>query len=190
MKHGARKPRFRISLQTTLVTIAGLYASYFLNFIVPMDLRAYGIRPRDMGGLWGILCSPFLHGNYQHLLANTGALFVLLMAAFAFSRKLTWIAILIISVVGGGLVWIFGTANTIHIGASGIIFGLIGFLLFIGFFRREWTAFFVSLAICFLYGGALLSLLNVVPGISWSGHFFGFVAGVMAAWWTKVAKTS
>ena len=84
----------------------------------------------------------------------------------------------------------FGTANTIHIGASGLIFGLIGFLLFSGIFRREWTALFVSLAIGFFYGGALLSLLSVVPGISWSGHFFGFLAGVMAAWWTKANKTS
>jgi membrane associated rhomboid family serine protease len=95
------------------------------------------------------------------------------------------IAILIITLLGGGLVWVFGTANTIHIGASGLIFGLIGFLLFSGIFRREWTALFVSLAIGFFYGGALLSLLSVVPGISWSGHFFGFLAGVMAAWWTK-----
>jgi len=153
-----------------------------------MDLRTYGIRPREVEGLWGIFCSPFLHGNFGHLLANTGALFGLLTVAFVFSRKLTWIAILTITLLSGGLVWVFGTANTIHIGASGLIFGLIGFLMFIGFFRREWTALFVSLAIGFLYGGALLSLLNVVPGISWSGHFFGFIAGVMAAWWTKANK--
>ena len=188
MKRKTHKPRFFSSLQTALLGIAILFFIYFLNFFVPMDLRAYGIRPREVDGLWGIICSPFLHGNYSHLLANSGALFALLMVAFTFSRKLTLIAIVIITLLGGGLVWVFGTVNTIHIGASGLIFGLIGFLMFIGIFRREWATLFLSLAVCFLYGGALISLLIVVPGISWSGHFFGFLAGVLAAWWTKTAK--
>ena len=189
MKRRPRKSRLWSGLQTALIAVAILYAIYLLNYIVTTDLRIYGIRPREIEGLWGILCSPFLHGNHRHLFANTGALFALLLAAFTFSRKLTWMALIIIALVGGGLVWVFGTANTVHIGASGLIFGLIGFLMFIGFFRREWAALFVSLAVFLLYGSALLSLLSVVPGVSWSGHFFGFLAGVMAAWWTKAAKT-
>ena len=84
--------------------------------------------------------------------------------------------------------WLSGKSNTIHIGASGIIFGLIGFMMFIGVFRREWIALIVSLAIFFCYGGLLLSLLVHQPGISWEGHFFGFLTGVMAAWWTKAEK--
>ena len=98
-------------------------------------------------------------------------------------------AIGIISILGGGLVWIFGKANTIHIGSSGIIFGLIGFLMFIGVFRREWRALAASAVIFFLYGGALLSLFYTLPGISWEGHFFGFLSGVLAAWWTKSTKS-
>lgn len=188
MKRRPQKSRLRSGLQTALLAMAILYAVYFLNYFIPTDLRIYGIRPREIEGLWGILCSPFLHGNYRHLLANTGALFALLLVAFAFSRKLTWVAIIIITLVGGGLVWLFGTANSVHIGASGLIFGLIGFLMFIGFFRREWAALAVSLSVFLLYGGALLSLLSFVPGVSWSGHFFGFAAGVMAAWWTRAAK--
>ena len=188
MKQRSRKSRFQAGLQTTLFAITLLYCVYFINFFIPVDLRTYGIRPREIKGLWGIICSPFLHGNYEHLLANTGALFALLLAAFTFSRKLTLTAIFIIMVVGGGLVWVFGAANSIHIGASGVIFGLIGFLMFIGIFRREWKALVISLVICLLYGGALLSLLSVTPGTSWSGHFFGFLSGVMAAWWTKADR--
>lgn len=87
-----------------------------------------------------------------------------------------------------GLVWVFGRSNTVHIGASGIIFGLIGFLMFMGIFRREWMALVCSIVIFIFYGGALLSLLFYVPGISWTGHVFGFFTGVLAAWWTKAEK--
>ena len=112
-------------------------------------------------------------------------LFVLLVVSLSFSRKLTIMAILVISLVGGGLVWLFGGSNTVHIGASGIIFGLIGFLTFIGIFRREWKALLFSLAVFFFYGGTLLSLLRYVPGTSWTGHFFGFLSGALAASWLK-----
>jgi membrane associated rhomboid family serine protease len=172
----------RKNLQLAMILILLSWLVYFINYAVPVDLRLYGLRPRHIDGLWGILSSPFLHGNLNHLIANTGALFVLLTAALAYSRKLALVAVLIITVLGGGLVWIFGKADTIHIGASGIIFGLIGFLIFIGLFRREWRALAVSMAIFFLYGGAILSLLDNTPGISWEGHAFGFLAGCLAAW--------
>ena len=172
------------------IQIAGIAVSipwlvYIINLFLPVDLRVYGIRPQNIEGLWGIVFSPFLHENYGHLVTNTGALFILLFVMLSFSRRLAFIAVLIIAALGGGLVWIFSDANTIHIGSSGIIFGLIGFLISIGIFRREWKALAVSVVICLVYGGALFSLFYYIPGISWTGHFFGFVAGVLAAWWTK-----
>ena len=178
----------RKNLQITLVAVSIPWLVYVINLFLPVDLRVFGIRPQNIEGLWGIVFSPFLHANYGHLIANTGALFVLLLVALTFSRKLTLIALLIIAVLGGGLVWVFSDANTIHIGSSGIIFGLIGFLIFIGVFRREWRALAVSVVICLIYGGALFSLFYYLPGISWTGHFFGFFAGVLAAWWTKAKR--
>ena len=180
--------KIRKNLQFAMVMVSVPWLVYLINSVVPVDLRLYGLRPRHVDGLWGIICAPLLHVNYSHLIANSGALLILLIAALAYSRKLTFTAILIIAVLGGGLVWIFGKENTIHIGASGIIFGLIGFLIFMGLFRREWRALAVSLAIFFLYGGAILSLLYDIPGISWEGHAFGFLSGVLAAWWTKSQK--
>ena len=158
---------------------------FLIDFLLPIDLRTYGLRPRSMDGLWGIVLSPFLHSDVRHLAANTGALFILLAVSLSYNRKLTIIALWIIACMGGGLVWVFGKSQTIHIGASGIVFGLIGFLMCIGFFRREWKALIFSLVILFLYGGALFSLLVYKQGISWSGHFFGFLSGVFAAWLTK-----
>jgi membrane associated rhomboid family serine protease len=173
------------NVQIALMAVAVLWLVHFLNFLLPTDLRVYGLRPRSIDGLWGILFYPFLHGDLRHLTANSGALFVLLIASLSFSRKLTMAAILIITVVGGGLVWVFGGVQTVHIGASGIIYGLIGFLMFIAIFRHEWRALLLSLVVFFLYGGALLSLLRYEPGISWTGHFFGFASGALAASWTK-----
>ncbi len=170
--------------------VAVLWIVFFIDFLFPADLRILGLRPRDTGHLWGILAAPLLHGNLDHLVANTGALLVLMAVCLSFSRKLAYKALFIIWILGGALVWFFASGNTVHIGASGIIFGLIGFLLFVGIFRKEAVALACSLVVFFLYGGSLLSLLSYVPGVSWSGHFFGFVSGVTAAWATKGTRSS
>jgi len=141
--------------------------------------------PRHVDGLSGILAAPFLHADFQHLTTNSGVLFILLAVSLSYSRAQTLKAVLIMVFLGGGMVWLLGRGGTIHIGASGIIFGLIGYLMCLGLFRRNWKAVMISVAITILYGGALYSLLIYVPGISWSGHLFGFVSGVAAAWWGR-----
>ncbi len=175
----------RQNLQIALAAIAILWLVYLINIVLVVDLRLYGLKPRDLDGLWGILVAPFLHVGLHHLIANTGVLFILLAVSLSYSRALTFKALLTIMLLGGGMVWLLGKGGTIHIGASGIIFGLIGFLMFLGIFRRDWKAVMISVVISLLYGGALLTLLVYVPGISWTGHFFGFISGVLAAWWVK-----
>jgi len=181
--------RMESSVQTALAAVAILWLVYVINYFVPIDLRLYGLRPRQLDSLAGIVFTPFLHVDLRHLIANSGILAVLLTVSLSFSRKLTFKALVIVILVGGGLVWLLGKEGTIHIGASGIIFGLIGFLMFLGFFRREWIALAISVAILVFYGGALLSLFVYIPGISWTGHLFGYMSGVLAAWWTRVEKT-
>lgn len=179
------KLKFKKAMNTALTAVFILWVIHAVNWILPVDLRYFGIRPRSVDGLAGILWAPFLHGNLRHLIANSGALFVLLTVATAYNRRLAWRAVAFIVAVGGLMVWVFGNPGAVHIGASGVVFGLIGFLLAVGFFRREWVALMVSVLVLVLYGGALLSLLSPVPGVSWSSHFFGFLSGVLAAWWTR-----
>lgn len=167
---------------------ATLWLIFFINGFLPVDLRYFGIHPRRLAGLWGILFCPFLHANLQHLMANTGALVVLLTVSLAYSKKLTLLACFGICFFGGSLVWLFGPPNTVHIGASGLIFGLIGFLLFQGLFRKEWKGVFFSIVVFLLYGGALTQLFVHKTGVSWSGHVFGFLSGVVTAWWTRNGK--
>ncbi len=167
---------------TSALTMAALpWMVFILDRLLPPDLTAYGVRPREIEGLYGIIFSPFLHAGWSHLLANTGALFVLLLISLSYNRRSTYRALTAIILVGGGMVWLFGQSNSLHVGASGVVFGLVGFLIFQGVYRREWRAIVVSLLVAFLYGGTLLSLLVRTPGISWAGHFFGFAAGVLAA---------
>jgi membrane associated rhomboid family serine protease len=173
------------NMRIALGTIAILWLVYFLNFFVTVDLRLYGLKPRDIDGLWGILAAPFLHVDIHHLIANSGVLFILLAVSLSYSRALTLKAVFTVVLLGGGMVWLVGKPGTLHIGASGVIFGLIGFLICLGIFRRNWKALIISIVISILYGGALYSLLIYVPGISWTGHLFGFISGVLAAWWTR-----
>ena len=175
----------RKRLRWALLAVAILWGVYLLDLLLPMDLRSFGLVPRSPDRLWGILTYPFLHANFQHLATNTAALFPLLIVSLSYSRRLTYSALLTIYLLTGILVWFFGRGNAVHIGASGIIFGLIGFLMFLGVFRRDWTALGVSVVIGLLYGGALLTLFTYTPAISWESHFFGFLSGVLAAWWMK-----
>ena len=176
------------NLELSILLIVLLWLILLVDVMLPVDLRQFGIRPRQIDSLGGILFAPFLHADLSHLIANSGALFVLMLVSLSYNRRMTFQALAIIIVAGGLLVWIFGTPRSVHIGASGVVFGLIGFLLFTGFFRREWSALLVSIIVFLLYGGALLSLFVHVPGISWSSHFFGFLAGVLAAWLNRSGR--
>ncbi len=180
--------KLRRNLQTALAAVTILWLVFFIDLASPVDLRLYGLRPRHLDSLVGIILTPFLHVDLHHLITNSGILFFLLAISLSFSRKLTFRALWIIILAGGGLVWLTGKEGTIHIGASGVIFGLIGFLMCLGIFRRDWKALIISLVVLLLYGGALQSLFIYVPGISWTGHLFGFISGVLAAWWTKAAR--
>lgn len=183
----------RDDLEITLICVTFLWAVCFLSMVLPFDLRSYGIIPRTVHGLPGLFFSPFLHAGVGHLFSNSMALAPLLFFALVYSRKSALKAIVFIALVGGAGIWLFGMSHTVHIGSSGVIFGLIGYLMAIGLFRRKLSALLVSLIVAFYYGWALSGLFIVVPGVSWSAHFFGFLAGVAAAWVTRndsVSKVS
>lgn len=177
--------KVRDNLEITFLCVAILWIVYFADIILPIDLRGFGIRPRRLDGLPGLIFSPFLHSGLSHLMSNSVALAPLLLISLTYSRKLTFKVVTFTALAGGLGTWAFGTGYTVHIGSSGIIFGLIGFLLAIGLFRGELLALAISMLVAAYYGWALFSFFIILPGISWSGHFFGFIAGVTAAWLTR-----
>ena len=141
-----------------------------------------GILPRMLDGLDGILWSPFLHSGFPHLISNTIPFAILSGLVLVRGAKRWLSASAIIIGLGGLLVWAFAIgSNENHIGASGWVFGLFGFLVLSAFFERKPVSIGLGLITLFLYGGTIL--FGVIPrdGISWEGHLFGFIAGVVAA---------
>ncbi len=149
---------------------------------IPLDgrLDRFGIRPRQVDGLDGIVWSPFLHGGFGHLIANTVP-FAVLGLAIALSGIKRFVQVTIMVAVIGGLgTWLTGTSNSVHIGASGLVFGFVTYLVTRGFFARKLSYIAGGVAVMLAYGGVLWGLLPS-PGVSWQGHLFGAVGGVVAA---------
>ena len=156
-----------------------------IDWILPgQPLDAFGIRPRAITGIRGIFLAPFLHGGFGHLMANTIPFLVL--GWFVLLRGLTnFTAVtIIVTLVSGVGVWLIGRTGSIHIGASGLIFGYFGYLLFRGYFERSVSAIAWSVIVGFLYGGLIWGVLPQAQArhISWEAHLFGLIGGIVAAY--------
>ena len=176
----ARELKAQILILGAFVAILGILELVDL-LIFAGELNRYGIRPRTLAGLRGILFAPFLHGNFEHLIANIIPLVTL--GWFVMLREISdFFGVTIISLLVGGLgTWLIGAPGSVHIGASGLVFGYLGFLVLRGYFERGIMAIAFSLVAFTLYGGIIVGVLPNQPGISWQGHLFGFLGGVLAA---------
>ncbi len=168
------------ALLATIVAI--LWALEIVDqIILRSTLDSFGIRPRTWSGLGQILIAPWLHVGFGHLAANTVPLIVLGWLVML-RRTRDFVVVTLVSALVSGLgIWLFGGGYTIHLGASGVIFGLLGALLARAYFERRWAALGLAIVAGLLYGGMLWGVLPGSPGVSWLGHFFGFVGGVLAA---------
>jgi membrane associated rhomboid family serine protease len=143
--------------------------------------QAGGIRPRELDGLDGVLFAPFLHANFVHLYSNS--LPLLLTGTFVLAtggRRFLWVTGVILLVSGLGA-WLTGPAHTVGIGASGVVFGYLGFLLARGVVERSPWSIAVGVLIAVLFGWTLTGVLPGDPWISWQAHLFGLIGGVLAA---------
>src|SRR4051812_3626293 len=171
--------------QKGLVLVAVLAAVMWIVEIIDQidggSLEQYGIKPHDTDGLVGIATAPFLHAGFGHLISNTVP-FLVLGATIALSglARVVW-ATLIIIVVGGLGTWLIAPSGSDHIGASGVVFGYAAFLIARGIFSRNLLHLGVGLLVIGLYGASLLSSLVPRDGISWQGHLFGAIGGIVAA---------
>lgn len=161
--------------------VALLWAVHLLNWIVGYGLNpAFGLIPRQLDGLDGVVAMPLLHGSFAHLMANTPPLLVMggLLVATT-TRALLPVNTIVIG-LGGGLVWLFG-GSAIHIGASGLVFGWFGFLVARGLVDRSLITLGAALLVGVLYSSILWGVLPDQPGVSWEAHLFGAIAGAAAA---------
>jgi membrane associated rhomboid family serine protease len=145
------------------------------------QLKTFGIMPHSIIGLRGILFAPLLHANFTHLISNTLPFITLGWLVMLWETSDLLVVTAISMLVGGLGTWLFGGVNTVHVGASGVIFGYLGYLLTRGYFERKLTSILMSLFVFGAYGTVLFGLVPGMPGISWQGHLFGFIGGAIAA---------
>jgi len=176
VKHSVRK-----ELRGVLVFVGIVWCVFVVGLVLPLSINSCGVTPRSISGLVGVPLMPFLHADLKHLLSNTVPLTILLLL-LAGSKANSWTIVAFIVFMSGAMLWLFGRPAT-HVGASGLIFGLIAFLLASGILERRIVPLVISIVVGFLYGGTLLS--GIVPDlgshISWEGHLFGAIAGGLAA---------
>jgi membrane associated rhomboid family serine protease len=171
-----------VAAQVIVGFVALLYVVELVDTLDRNRLDGYGIRPREVDGLDGIVFAPLLHHGWAHLAANTVPLlvfgFLILLAGVA-----RWVAVTaVVWVVGGVGTWVTGQPHSLHLGASVLAFGWLVYLLLRGIFARDAAQVALGAILLFLYGGVLYGVLPGQPGISWQGHLFGALGGALAAY--------
>jgi len=168
-----------IKISMTLVGL--LWVFEIVDLSSGFQLDGYGILPRKVDGLMGIFWSPLLHANFEHLIANSGPLVLLLIMLFSHRQYRPKSSLAFIWLVSGLGTWLIGRP-AIHIGASSIVYGLAAYLMTASFWMRSWRAFFLSILALLMFGGLFYGLFHIQKGVSWEGHLSGALAGVWVAW--------
>lgn len=175
----------RRQIWPVVVFIGVLWFCEGVDLVLPESwhLDQWGIRPRERVGLAGIAAAPFLHESISHLVKNTLPLLVLGWLVLLSGRWL-FVGVVLVTALSSGLgAWLFGTSDTVHIGASGIVFGMLGFLLTRGWVARRLGWALISLVVALMFYGQVFGALLPDPHVSWSSHFWGFMGGMGFAWW-------
>lgn len=179
---------FKFSLELLLVPLFAIlliWTVFWLELRFGVNFNNYGIFPRRLSGLQGVLFGPFIHGSIEHLYNNTIPLAILTLALYYFYQKSATKIMVLGMLIAGILTWIIGRPSY-HIGASGVIYVLASFIFFKGIFTRYYRLIALSLAIVFIYGSMLWYIFPIEEGISWEGHLSGFLTGLLLA---RIVKT-
>jgi len=140
----------------------------------------WGIFPRDWDGFIGIFTAPFIHSDWQHLMSNSLPMLMLMGIVMVFYKRVAIPSIIIITILTGFTVWLFAR-ESYHIGASGVVYGLVAFLAWTGIFRRNLKSIILSLVILVMYGGYFHGIVPTKEGVSWESHLFGGMVGIFTA---------
>lgn len=170
--------RFILSLIPPAIILLFFWLVWIYERVDGLDLYYFGIFPRRIYGLPGIITSPFIHGNFNHLINNTVPFFFLLTAIFYFYNKVAWRVLMISYLVTGALVWLLARSSY-HIGASGLIYSFASFLFFSGIVRRNINLLAISLLVIFVYGSMVWGIFPYQPEMSWESHLMGMTVGAI-----------
>jgi membrane associated rhomboid family serine protease len=173
-------------LMLVLVFVGILWVVFIVDALIPdawLELNSFAIRPRTVGGLFCIATAPFLHINIWHLMGNTMGLVILGWTLVMSGRGIFLKVCVVTGIVSGLGTWAFGEGGIGHEGASGVLYGMIGFLLARGWFARRVLWSLIALVVGLTHLGHIFTLLRNDPNVSWSAHFWGLAGGIVMAWW-------
>lgn len=176
--------RLRRAIYSLIYLLGVLWLIAAADHLLGLELARFGVEPRAISGLRGILFAPFIHGSIAHLFANSAPLLVLGATMLYAYPRAALIAIPAIIAVSGSGVWLFGRDNY-HIGASGLTYGLMFYIFTVGILRRDKRAIALACMVFFLYGGMVWGVFPNRPGISFEYHLFGAISGIALAFFLK-----
>lgn len=176
-----KKLRFPLLLVVTIWAVE-IYEQISFN-----DLSNFGIYPREWNGIIGVITSPYIHSDFEHLMSNTVPLFVLTTIMVFFYKRVAVPSFIIIQVLTGIAVWLFAR-QSYHIGASGVVYGLVAFVFWSGIFRRNNRSIVLALIVVVLYSGYFYGIVPNKDGVSWESHLFGGLVGIFTAFLFKDLK--
>ncbi len=153
-----------------------VWVVYTLETLLGLDFSSFGILPRTTHGLIGIFTAPLIHGNSVHIISNTIPLLFLGWTLFFFYESIARKVFIICYFLTNILVWVFARPS-LHIGASGLVYGIAFFLILYGFFKKDFKSLAISAILIFFYGGLVYGLFPNQPGISWESHLIGAIVG-------------
>jgi len=171
---------FSLALQLAVALTAVIWFIWLSDAYLGLDLGRYGLRPRDLGGLIGVITAPLLHASFEHVFSNTLPLLISLTAVLYLYPNSALRVIPMVWLGSGLLGWCIGRPS-IHIGASGFVYGLLAFVFVSGMFRQDLRSVGVSLMVWFLYGSMIWGVLPIRPQMSWELHLSGAILGVVMA---------
>ncbi|RRD46544.1 rhomboid family intramembrane serine protease [Tessaracoccus sp. OH4464_COT-324] len=170
------------ALVPNLVVVGIMWVLEVLDALTPASLDSFGILPRDFTALGGILAAPWLHVGWGHLLSNSVP-FILLGTLILLSGWRNYLTVTVLSVLASGIVvWLIAPAHTVTLGASGVVFGYLAYVLVRGLFSKQLSQILIAVLVFVVYGGLLWGVLPTTPGVSWQAHLGGAIGGVLAAW--------
>ena len=172
-----------------LIVVLSLWLVFWFELRFGYNFTPFGVKPREISGLAGIILSPFIHSTLSHLWHNSVPTLVLIAGLFYFYKPVAW-QVLFWIVLGSGLgTWLIGR-DAYHIGASGVVYGLASFLFFKGIWSKHYRLTAFSLIVVFLYGSLIWGTMPIRDGMSWEGHLSGFLTGLILAFVfkAKIAK--
>jgi membrane associated rhomboid family serine protease len=172
------------SIRFPLAAVLLIWVVHLYQEVAGWDPGMYGVMSRRLWGVQGILTGPLVHGSWGHLASNTFPLFVLTALTTYFYRKVAQRAFWMIYILTGTSVWLFGR-DVSHIGASGVVYGLVAFIFWNGIFRRSFRSIILAGIVVLLYSGMFLGILPDQEGVSWESHLLGSIIGIFASFWFK-----